>query len=182
MNDEWKTIAGFEAYAVSSLGRVKRVVGGRGARAGKILTWHTCTQTGYADVRLVVNGKAHARTVHTLVARAFLGSLPDGLVTRHLDGDKLNCRLTNLAYGTLTDNAQDKVAHGRSSYGEKNPCAKITQAIADSIRFHHKSGVSAKELAASHGLCESTVHRIVSGKYWGRSQEASNRAEARATA
>ncbi len=52
-------------------------------------------------------------TVHTLVLMAFAGPRPaDGMVTRHLNGDKLDNRAANLAWGTVQENIHDKFAHG----------------------------------------------------------------------
>jgi hypothetical protein len=62
------------------------------------------------------------RRVHQLVAEAFHGSRPDGLVIRHLDGDKMNNRATNLRYGTSSENAQDRLEHGRHHQLEKMHC------------------------------------------------------------
>ena len=92
----------------------------------------------------------------------------------------MNARAENLAYGTHVENAADKVRHGTSLAGEKNPKAKLTATQAEAIRLDYGLGVSAKELSARYSLHESTVYRIVHGKYW--RQEASNRRIDRAAA
>lgn len=51
--------------------------------------------------------------IHRMVATTFLGPLPPGQVTRHLDDDKLNYRLDNLQYGTKSQNMNDAVANGK---------------------------------------------------------------------
>ena len=178
MNEKWLSVEEFPAYEVSDSGKIRRAVGGKGAVCGREQKWHTCTSNGYANVRLSVGGKTFARSVHKVVSRAFLGPMRHGLCVRHLDGNKLNNQASNLAYGTPADNSADMVKHGRSLKGEKNHKAKISHVTALSIRDCYTRGTKVKALALRHGLCQSTVHRIVSGKYW---TEASNRMIDRAT-
>jgi hypothetical protein len=173
MIEEWRQVVGFEDYEVSSFGRVRRVTGGQGAKVGRVLTWHVCVSTAYPTIRFFRDGKRTARCVHQVVARAFHGPRPEGMHIRHLDGNTMNCAAINLAYGTASENGQDKVRHGRSSYGERNPKAKLTAEGAAEVRAAKAAGESAKAIAARIGLNPSTVHRIVTGKYW--RQEASNR-------
>ena len=177
----WKTINRFPDYEISNEGVVRRAIGGRGAIKGKILRWHTHTSTGYPNVRFSVNGKQTAIPVHRLVAQTFLGNKQDGMQVRHLDGNKLNNHADNLCYGTAKENAQDKVLHGRSSKGIKNPKNKLTEQQVLSIRNLHGT-VKARLVALIFGLNESTVYRIWSKKYWAfLPVEASNRAEGKAT-
>ena len=163
---QWLASPSFPDYEVSEHGQVRRVKPGQGARVGAIVRWHHCNSSGYPDVRLRRDGASFTAQVHCLVAEAFIGVKPAGLVVRHLDGDKLNNKSSNLAYGTVAENNADKVRHGTSSAGERNPKAKITANAAAQIRERHALGVSAKSLAAEYDLNASTVHRIVAGRYW----------------
>ena len=82
--EQWLPVVGFKAYSVSDLGRVKRVVGGQGARCG-VLT-PVLNPSGYYQVRMCVKGKMHARLVARLVAAAFIGELPPNMEVNHIDG------------------------------------------------------------------------------------------------
>lgn len=76
---------------------------------------------GYPSVRIYVNGKRKRFTVHALVADAFLPFKPSPQhEVRHLDGNKLNSHVSNLAWGTQKDNADDRERHGRTSRGTKH--------------------------------------------------------------
>lgn len=178
----WKSIDRFPCYEVSSDGQVRRSIGGQGARAGKVLTWHTSTSTGYPDVRMAKDGKAVAIPVHRLVAWAFLGPRPEGMQIRHLDGNKMNNSVENLVYGSAKENGQDKVAHGTSSKGEKNIKAKLTESQAKYI-FSAKGIMEANEIASIFNITTSTIYRIWKGVYWSHitQKDATNRAEGRAT-
>ena len=161
----WKTINRFPDYEVSNEGQVRRSKGGQGAQIGKVLKWHTHTSSGYPDIRFSIDGKQTAIPVHRLVANAFLGDRPDGMQIRHLDGNKLNNHLDNLCYGTAHENAQDRVEHGTSSKGLKNPKNKLTEAQVNRIRSM-QGQVKAKHAAYIFGLNESTIYRIWNKKYW----------------
>jgi hypothetical protein len=79
---------------------------------------------GYPSVRLTIDGKRKRLAVHRLVAREFLPPRPSPVhEVRHLDGDKWNNCVGNLAWGTPKDNADDRERHGRTSRGERHSIA-----------------------------------------------------------
>jgi hypothetical protein len=117
-DEEWRAIPGYEGlYEVSDQGRVRSLDrdwgpdsrGRRRPRRGKML--RPSTASGYPVV--VLAGRS-TRSVHSLVAEAFLGPRPSGLVVRHLNGDYLDPRAENLAYSTRKENAADMYLHGTS--------------------------------------------------------------------
>lgn len=80
-------------------------------------------RTGYPEVRLSeVGGGEKTYRVHRLVALTFIGPCPEGYEVRHLDGDRLNPRVENLAYGTRSENTLDKRAHGTDPNVNKTHC------------------------------------------------------------
>lgn len=103
--EEWRTIPGFPDYRVSSLGQVASVKQGFRILAGGK------TEMGYRNVLLYNTGERKTFRVHALVAEAFHGPRPEGLVIRHLDGDQLNNAAQNLRYGTAADNLEDMRRH-----------------------------------------------------------------------
>lgn len=104
----WRPIAEAPDYAVSSFGRVKRVVAdsmGRGA--GKILSTPV-NDKGYRHLNLHIGRRQYLRRVHILVCDAFHGvRSTDKHQVRHLDGDKLNNTPVNLCWGTALENNLD---------------------------------------------------------------------------
>lgn len=120
--EEWRPIPGYErTYAVSSLGRVYSHP--RPTTAGGVLKGSVDSH-GYRRVGLVQDGKQRTRRVHVLVVLAFRGPAPEGMEIRHLDGNKLNVRLDNLAYGTHRQNGMDTVAHGQNSSANRTHCPR----------------------------------------------------------
>lgn len=113
--ERWLPVVGWEGiYEVSDLGSVKRIRFGKGVRNfGQPMKWHH-DRHGYPCVNLCDRGRNRFVKVHRLVGDAFLGPIPEGMETRHLNGDPGDPRLVNLAYGTHAENMRDMVEHGRS--------------------------------------------------------------------
>lgn len=114
--EEWRPVPGFDGYEVSNLGRVRSWKPWRKVPAPRILRPVVKRHKGgYAQYGLMdPNGRLRFFWGHRLVLETFVGPRPSGLQTRHLDGDPLNNSLSNLAYGTAQENAQDKVTHRRA--------------------------------------------------------------------
>jgi hypothetical protein len=122
--ERWATIPGFDMYEVSDHGRVRSwQPSSKGGPAPRILA-QTSSEKGYVGVSLCADGKARSKRVHGLVLLAFVGPRPDGLVTRHLDGDPANNHLSNLAYGTYSENQRDKRRHGTDHNAAKTRCPR----------------------------------------------------------
>ena len=116
VNEVWNPVVGYEGlYEVSNLGRV------RGLQRGKILKQRT-DKDGYMRVTLFKEGKRKDKRAHRVVIQAFVGEHPEGMETRHLDGDRTNNNINNLQWGTSSENTMDTVKHGRHNHASKERC------------------------------------------------------------
>ena len=107
MNEFWLPVVGFERlYIVSTKGRVMRCIG------KKILKTSDSKASRYKIVSLVTFQTRTTRTVHRLVAEAFLG-VQEGMVVNHKDSDTFNNCLENLEWVTHRGNTQHAIAAGR---------------------------------------------------------------------
>lgn len=123
---------------------------------------------GYRHVSLVgLSGKRKRFAVHVLVLLTYVGPRPEECEeTRHLDGDRLNNALANLAWGTRLENGADRVRHGRSGVGARNPKARLTEEDVRAILAAPRTLGSGVELAARYGVGFNTISRIRRGVYW----------------
>ena len=105
--------------------------------------------------------------VHHLVLEAFKGPRPDCLhECRHLDGDPQNNWWWNLQWGTRQENANDRIAHGRSCRRELSPLAVLTTAIVSEARVRKAQGERIEDIAASLNCKISTLYQAVAGLSW----------------
>ena len=103
----WKEVKGYEGlYKVSNLGNIKSLPK-KGNPKGKILKpCLTGIGRDYLGVCLFKDKKGKTRTIHQLVAEAFLNHTPNGheLVVDHINNVKTDNRLENLQLITNREN------------------------------------------------------------------------------
>jgi hypothetical protein len=101
--EEWKAIAECNGeYYVSNYGRVKSLKRGK-----EIILKDSCFGVGYRGVKLHFKGGIRkSRTIHKLVAVAFISNEENKKEVNHIDGNKLNNNFTNLEWVTRSENAQ----------------------------------------------------------------------------
>ena len=119
MREVWKPVAGHEGcYEVSNLGcvrsvnravwvdayvdrnRIKRAAAIR-HYVDRMLRPGVQKKSGHVSVAI---GKGNSRLVHQLVLEAFVGPCPEGHEVLHLDHNPANNKLSNLKYGTRSEN------------------------------------------------------------------------------
>lgn len=122
----WKDIPGYERmYQVSIYGGVRRlprrITFGKG-RSRFIYGRRLCqgqARNGYKVVRLCKDGQQTTRYVHRLVLESFVGKPTNGAECCHIDGNRSNNCLSNLQWGTHSNNMLDKTRHGRSQTSKR---------------------------------------------------------------
>lgn len=189
MTEEWRVIADFPDYAVSSEGRVKRIVPDRSGRVGHILKPRI---DRYAYLTLYRDAEPSVVLVHRLACTAFHGAPPSARhQAAHGDGDGLNNRETNLRWATPAENEADKLIHGTSgrglpsrvpaelrprgrahgratqpeatARGERTGTAKLTAQKVTEIRLDTRAR---KVVAADYGITVTMVGYIQRGISW----------------
>jgi DNA-binding XRE family transcriptional regulator len=160
--EEWRSIRGYEMlYEVSNIGRVRRTATGRILRPG-------IDRRGYQRVALCLRGKQTSRQVSHLVADAFLpAKCPTDTVVRHLNDNKLDNRVANLARGTQKDNVADSMRNGTFVRGILHGQAKLTDDIVREIRRLYATGnFTQVELARRFGVSQRTINDVVRQQLW----------------
>lgn len=127
MTERWKDIPGYEGrYFISDHGRVKSV---RYVKSRKEYTTRYLKlrpgKKGHLRVSLLVDGVAHEhRVVHQLVLEAFVGPRPLGAHGLHWDDNPENNHVSNLRWGTGSENMYDRVRNGKHQMSSKEVCKR----------------------------------------------------------
>lgn len=132
MIERWLPVIGYEGlYEVSDLGGVKSLDHTTVDKNGRLMQWSgrqmrvSPGKNGYPRVRLTKSGEQANHSVHHLVLEAFVGPRPfPEAYGRHLNDQRLDNRLSNLAWGTASENNHDRVRNGRHPARNKTHCAQ----------------------------------------------------------
>jgi len=113
--------------------------------------------------------------VHALILETFVGPRPEGMITRHLNGNSFDNSLENLAWGTSKENSLDTVRHGRNTdlspfqfgKGENHPHSKLKPLDVVFIKAYRKyKNYSLKKLAEMFNVGENAISKICKGLRW----------------
>jgi hypothetical protein len=176
MQELWHPVCGWENfYEVSSYGRVRsfdRVTahfrGGERQVRGRVLKpWKN--GKGYLTVFLHSDCFKQRKTVHQLVADAFIGPRPSGKGNQILHGPKgkLDNSISNLRYGSQAENEADKIICGTSNRGCRNRTARLQECEVRQIRDRALAGESCVFIAQEYGVSKSTIYDIKFLRSWG---------------
>lgn len=169
----WKDIIGFENYyQVSNQGRVKSLKR-KGRLKEKILKQFDLKK--YSAVILSKNSLSKTKTIHRLVASAFIPNPKNKEQVNHINGIKSDNRVENLEWATASENTQhafdsglnDAVRFSSSKTGFKNgiKARALTFDIANEIRSRYKTeNISSRQLAKEYKVGQSTILGIVNNK------------------
>jgi hypothetical protein len=103
--------------------------------------------------------------IHTTVAKLFIGERPDGMVIRHLDGNRYNNKVSNLQYGYPKQNYEDLIKH-KTNKGSNNGRAILNENSAKAIKFLLQNNVSVKLLSNAFDVSIGTIYAIDKGRNW----------------
>ena len=107
-------IKDFDNYMVSNLGNVKN------ATTGRILKQRL--KKGYKDICLIINGKKHSKSIHRLVANAFLENIDNKPCIDHVDNNKENNNIENLRFATNQENSRNRQVNKNNKSKIKGVC------------------------------------------------------------
>ncbi len=170
MAEVWRDVPGYVGlYMVSDQGRVVSLekVSPDSVLSGiRIKKKIRALNEGYAGrmgVVLCRGGKIQRIQLHRLILMAFVRACPEGMECRHMDGNHLNNVLSNLEWGTHTDNMRDKVRHGTERRGEDSAASKLTENMVRAIRLDTRTN---REVAKDYGVSNVTIHMVRKRAIW----------------
>lgn len=149
----WRDVVGFEGlYKVSNLGNVKSL---NYKRTGKEKVLKPIKNTGgYLQIWLIKDGRRYTKSVHRLVAEAFIPN-PDNLpCVNHKDENKTNNKEFNLEfctyeyninYGNRNERAGKKIAERLS---KPVICIETGFIFASTMDAERKTGISNGQISS----------------------------------
>ncbi len=167
MTEIWRPVLGWEdRYEVSNEGRVRSLCHRGKPRKEPWIVSLNLSNNGYLRAHLMRDRKLSVYGVHCLVAEAFIGPRPEGNDCRHLDGNPMNNKAVNLAWGTKQENMRDRDDHGRTYRGETQHLAVFTEDEIRAMRLRYAQGERrpdiVRDIVATKG-CDPTVVRDILG-------------------
>lgn len=168
--EEWRVIPSLKGnYEASNLGRIRRCTPGCGTRPGLVM--RPRLSRGYERLTLSVDSKQLCRSVHRLVAEAFLGDLPGDQQINHKNGIKHDNRIENLELCTPAENTRHayealKLPYPKppESKGQANGRAKLNDACCVAILNLSREGWSQQRIADLFGVNQTNISRVLLGK------------------
>lgn len=169
----------FEDYLISNCGRAK-------TKSRKLRYTHAVTNKehfrvtserflklydsvhGYKFIqpRSKLNKIPKNKTIHRLVAKAFVPNPNNYPVVNHIDGNKHNNTALNLEWCTDAYNHEHATKTGLIARGSRTGGSILNENSVDAIRNMLKDGVVHSQIAKWFSVSRSTVHLIGQGKTW----------------
>lgn len=103
---------------------------------------------------------------HRFSYELYVGKIPPDMLVRHTCDNPPCVNPDHLVLGTSIDNVADRVSRQRTSMGEKQAFAKLTEAQVTDLRELHTRGFSFAELGRMYGVNECTVTRAIKRQTW----------------
>lgn len=151
MQEIWKPVNGFEnLYEISNKGNLKALEKSWMAINYKSKTYHKITfrekmikpsisKCGYKQVILCKNNKTYGKTIHKLVAEAFIPNIENKKCVNHIDGNKLNNNVNNLEWCTHKENSKHSWENGLEKSYLKGKKGKLHN-TSKSVNQYDKDG------------------------------------------
>lgn len=163
--EEWRSVIDYEGiYEVSNMGRVRSIVADEHYRA-RILK-PALHLRGYLFVNLYKNGKRKPRTIHRLVAKAFIPN-PDNLPeVNHKDEDKTNNNVENLEWCTKSHNCSYGTHIARAIETRNKNGGRSAEKIILQCDLQGNVIKEWKSLMEAHrnGFCRRCIQTVLKGK------------------
>lgn len=159
-----RDIPGYPGYLATDEGHIYS------KRTGQLKQVKASMHKGYLHVNVkhgVGRSTKVKRPVHQLVLLAHVGPRPsDHHDSRHLNGDGLDNRSINLAWGTRAENVADAIKHGTAvclRRGLNHPRCRISDADIQDIRAACAAGEAYNSIGRRYRIDPAYISRIFRG-------------------
>lgn len=169
-DERWAPVPSFAGYEASTLGRIRSWRPRahqypESVRTDPLILTPRLNKRGYLTVALS-RGRQRKRKrcfVHRLVLASFAGQCPEGMECCHGQGGPADNRLTNLRWGTLRENIDERQ---RDHLKRETGKAKLSDEDARTIISRIADGERDDDIALDHGATRALVLRIRMMRAW----------------
>ena len=134
--------------------------------AGSSILRPSKLRRGYLQVIISYPEGRKGRTVHSLVAEAWIGKRPKGAVINHKDGNKTNNYYRNLEYTTEVGNMQHASDTGLLPKGSRHYTTELTEKDIVKVCKLILKGHGNKAISERTPVSASKVRDIRGGRSW----------------
>jgi hypothetical protein len=151
-----------ELYEVSNYGRIRRIRDSKGRLLVEPSIRKNNISRGYPMIILSKNNIPKTFKIHVRVCRAFMGERPKGHDCNHIDGNKLNNKLSNLEYVSHQKNVIHAIKLGlkKFKYGADNHASKLNWSDYKNIIDMRINGMQFMEIAKIKNVHHETISKI----------------------
>lgn len=165
-NEIWKNIPTYSGIAeASSLGRVRTL--DRLNKKGKSIKGRILNQRfsrcGYLLCNIRTTYDRKTLSVHRLIAIAFLEVIQEKPQVNHIDGNKINNKITNLEWMDVREQQEHALFLGLLWHGEKNKNSKLTT---EKVRLILEDPRASIKIAKDYGVSGSLIRMIKRREVW----------------
>jgi|694.fasta_scaffold00162_76 hypothetical protein len=147
--EEWKDVPDYEGYyQISNLGRVKSlektlIISGKKCIYKVLIKKPHISKRGYWEVGFCKNALEITKKIHRLIAISFINNPKNNPQVNHIDGNKLNNKISNLEWVNNRENSCHRVKNsnctskyiGVSYFKRDNKWRSSIQFNGKSVRF-----------------------------------------------
>ena len=153
--ERWLPVVGWEGrYEISDQGRLRSLY--KKPRIGNPSSRIVAKNPDGTGYRAITLPSGIRKYIHQLVLEAFVGPCPSGMQCRHLNDVRVDCRLSNLRWGSQHENGADAVRNGKH-HGASVARAKLTPQQVREIRRRVAGGERRVLIAERFGVTVRTI-------------------------
>ena len=130
------------------------------------------TEDDYLRVKIHTGDETHNCKLHRLMAEAFIDNPNDYPVINHIDGNKLNCNLSNLEWCSNSHNRQHACDNGLVNWSKESrkKCGirsrKLNDEQVKKAKALREQGYTISDIAKETNSSNASISRILSGKLY----------------
>lgn len=156
--EEWRNIKGYEGlYEVSNQGRIRSLVRKVTYKDGRVYFYKSKVlkpskdRYGYYFVNLCKEGKRTPKSIHRLIAEAFIPNPENKRDIDHINTIRTDNRIENLRWATRSENCLNPITNERQKNSQHSTPVAQYSLEGELIAVYRSIKEAARQTGCSHG-------------------------------